>query len=184
MRTFHIGGTASIVVQTTVGAKNDGKLVFHDLRTVLNKEGDLVVMNRNGSIAVEGPKGRATEKYQVVYGAKLKFKEGKKVKAGQILVEWDPYTSAILTDVTGTVKFGDIIDGITVANRYPFAAKGALTTKLEGIVGGANGSVFLTNGSTEVIQMVVQALGGEDLNIVVADPTFEDILEFAAPEGS
>jgi len=77
-----------------------------------------------------------------------------------------------------------IIDGISQANRYPFAAKGGLTSKLEGIVGVEDGSVFLTNGSTEVIQMVVQGLGGEDLNIVVADPTFEDILEFAAPEGS
>ncbi len=122
MRTFHIGGTASrIVEQTTVEAKNDGTLRFYDLRTVRNRDGDQVVMNRHGYIAIQDSSGREKEKYPLVYGAKLKAEEGKKIKAGQVLVEWDPYTSAILTDVGGKVKFGDIIDGVTVREEVDSA---------------------------------------------------------------
>ncbi|MCI0424029.1 MAG: DNA-directed RNA polymerase subunit beta', partial [Acidobacteria bacterium] len=110
MRTFHIGGTASRVSeQSTLDAKNDGALKFINLTTVQNKEGDLVVMNRNGLIAVVDEKGREKEKYSVVYGAKIKFREGDDVKVGDSLVEWDPYTYAILTEVGGTVQFKDLV---------------------------------------------------------------------------
>ena len=111
MRTFHIGGTASRVSeQSTLEAKNDGVLKFINLTTVQNKAGDLVVMNRNGLIAIVDEKGREKEKYSVVYGAKIKFKEGDDVKEGDSLVEWDPYTYAILTEVGGTVQFKDLVD--------------------------------------------------------------------------
>ncbi len=124
MRTFHIGGTASRrAEQTTLEARNEGHLKFLSVNTVANKEGDLVVMNRNGEIAVvdypEGEKGRERERerYPVVYGAKLKKKDGAKVKPGDLLAEWDPYTIPILTEVTGTVKFGDIVEAITMEER-------------------------------------------------------------------
>src|SRR5262249_51135782 len=51
------------------------------------------------------------------YGAKLKRKNGAKVKAGELLAEWDPYTLPMLTEVTGTVKFGDILEGVTMEER-------------------------------------------------------------------
>jgi DNA-directed RNA polymerase subunit beta' len=122
MRTFHIGGTASrIVEQTTLEAKNAGEVRYIDLKTVQNQQGDWVVMNRNGSIAIIDAKGRERERYQVVYGAKLKAQEGDKVSGGQTLVEWDPYTMAILTDASGRVKFGDIIEGVTVREEVDTA---------------------------------------------------------------
>jgi DNA-directed RNA polymerase subunit beta' len=118
MRTFHIGGTASRVSeQSTLDAKNDGSLKFINLTTVQNKEGDLVVMNRNGLIAIVDEKGREKEKYSVVYGAKIKFKEGDDVKEGDSLVEWDPYTYAILTEVGGTVQFKDLVDAVTMTEE-------------------------------------------------------------------
>ncbi len=118
MRTFHIGGTASRVSeQSTLDAKNHGTLKFINLTTVKNKNGDLVVMNRNGLIAVVDEKGREKERYSVVYGAKIKFKEGEDVKEGDGLVEWDPYTYAILTEVGGTVQFKDLVDGATMAEE-------------------------------------------------------------------
>ena len=124
MRTFHIGGTASRrAEQTTLEARNDGYLKFINLNTVSNKEGDLVVMNRNGEVAIvdypEGEKGRARERerYPVVYGAKLKKKDGAKMKAAELLAEWDPYTIPILTEVTGTAKFGDIVEAVTMEER-------------------------------------------------------------------
>ena len=124
MRTFHIGGTASRrAEQTTLESRNDGALKFINVSTVVNKDGDLVVMNRNGEIAIvdypEGEKGRERERerYPVVYGAKFKKKDGSKIKAGELLAEWDPYTIPILTEVGGTVKFGDVIQAITMEEK-------------------------------------------------------------------
>jgi len=71
-------------------------------------------MNRNGSIAITDAKGREREKYSVVYGAKLKIKNGQKVDAGQLLVEWDPYSLPIITEVGGRIALGDIVEGISV----------------------------------------------------------------------
>ncbi|HMK49158.1 MAG TPA: DNA-directed RNA polymerase subunit beta' [Thermodesulfovibrionales bacterium] len=115
MRTFHIGGAASKVVeQTVLEAKNSGIIKFININTVKNREGLLVVMNRNGSIAVVDSKGREKEKYSVVYGAKLMVKEGQKVALAQKLVEWDPYSMPILTELGGRIAHGDIIEGVTV----------------------------------------------------------------------
>ncbi|MDA8168137.1 MAG: DNA-directed RNA polymerase subunit beta' [Nitrospiraceae bacterium] len=115
MRTFHIGGAASKVVeQTTLEAKNSGTIKFINLNTVRNREGMLVVMNRNGSIAVTDSKGREKEKYTLVYGAKLLLKDGDKIEAGQRIVEWDPYSTPIITETGGKVAFGDILEGVTV----------------------------------------------------------------------
>ncbi|UCD36177.1 MAG: DNA-directed RNA polymerase subunit beta', partial [Nitrospiraceae bacterium] len=115
MRTFHIGGTATrLVEQTILEAKNGGTVKFIELSTVKNREGHLIVMNRNGGIAITDAKGREREKYSVVYGAKLKIKNGQKVDAGQLLVEWDPYSLPIITEVGGRIALGDIVEGVSV----------------------------------------------------------------------
>ncbi|PYP83617.1 MAG: DNA-directed RNA polymerase subunit beta' [Candidatus Angelobacter sp. Gp1-AA117] len=115
MRTFHIGGTASRVSeQSRLEARNNGMARFINLQTVKSKTGDLVVMNRAGSIAIVDDKGREKERYSVVYGAKLKVQEGQQVNLGTILVEWDPYTFAILTEIGGTVQFKDLQEGVTL----------------------------------------------------------------------
>jgi DNA-directed RNA polymerase subunit beta' len=115
MRTFHIGGTASRVSeQSRLDAKNNGTVRFVGLQTVKAKSGDLVVMNRQGSIAVVDDKNRERERYSVVYGAKLKVNEGDAVTLGQVMVEWDPYTFAILTEIGGTVQFKDLQEGVTL----------------------------------------------------------------------
>ncbi|MEN8264264.1 MAG: DNA-directed RNA polymerase subunit beta' [Nitrospirota bacterium] len=115
MRTFHIGGTATrLVEQTVLEAKSSGTIKFIDLSTVKDREGSLIVMNRNGSIAIVDAKGREREKYSVVYGAKLKVKKGAKVDAGQLLVEWDPYSLPIITEVGGRIALGDITEGVSV----------------------------------------------------------------------
>ena len=115
MRTFHIGGAASKVVeQTVLEAKNAGAVKFINLTTVKNREGLHVVMNRNGAIAIVDSKGREREKYSVVYGAKLLLKDGSKVEIGQRLVEWDPYATPILTEVGGRIALGDIVEGVSV----------------------------------------------------------------------
>lgn len=115
MRTFHIGGAASKVVeQTILEAKNSGTIKFINISTVKNREGLLVVMNRNGGIAVVDAKGREKEKYSVVYGAKLMVNNGQKVEMGQKLVEWDPYSTPILTEIGGKIALGDMVEGATI----------------------------------------------------------------------
>jgi len=118
MRTFHIGGTASRrAEQTTLECRIDGRVKFINLKSVKNREGNLIVMNRNGEIAILDKNGRERRRYSVIYGAKLKVKEGQKVKEGEILAEWDPYSIPVLTEVSGRVKFGDIIEGATMQEQ-------------------------------------------------------------------
>jgi DNA-directed RNA polymerase subunit beta' len=131
MRTFHIGGTASKVVeQTVVEGKHAGFLKFMSFDAkkntdhhnpgiaVKNKEGEWVVMNRNAKIAIYDENGREREKYPVVYGARIKIKDGGRVEIGQRLVEWDPYSLSILTDVGGKVAYGDITEGVTMKEEF------------------------------------------------------------------
>ncbi len=118
MRTFHIGGTASRrAEQTTLECRIDGRVKFINLKSVKNREGNLIVMNRNGEIAIVDENGRERRRYSVIYGAKLKVKDGQKVKEGEILAEWDPYSIPVLTEISGRVKFGDIIEGVTMQEQ-------------------------------------------------------------------
>ena len=131
MRTFHIGGTASKVVeQTVLEAKHAGVLRFMSFDAkknadihnngiaVRNKAGEWVVMNRNAKIAIYDETGREREKYPVMYGAKIKLKDGERAEVGQKLVEWDPYSLLILTDVGGRVAYGDILEGVTMKDEF------------------------------------------------------------------
>ena len=119
MRTFHIGGTASRVSeQNTLDARHSGNVRYEGLQVVETHKGtdkaQLIVMNRSGSLVVADSKGRDRERYPIVYGARLKVRDGQKVEQGQVIVEWDPYTFSILTEEPGVAKFKDILDGITV----------------------------------------------------------------------
>jgi DNA-directed RNA polymerase subunit beta' len=115
MRTFHIGGTATrLAEQTTVECKTAGTVQFTHLKTVKTAAGDLVVMNRNGAISIVDDKGRKKETYPAVYGAKLKAEDGQRVTTGTTLMEWDPFTLAILTEHSGKVIIRDVIEGITM----------------------------------------------------------------------
>jgi len=118
MRTFHIGGAATrISEQSTQDAKSDGFVKFLAIATVRNAKGDLIAMNRTGILAIVDEKGREKERYPVVYGAKILFDDGAKVKSNQILLEWDPYTFSILTEVSGAVHFKDLAEGLTLQEQ-------------------------------------------------------------------
>jgi DNA-directed RNA polymerase subunit beta' len=115
MRTFHIGGTATrIEEESTILSKNAGVVKHLSLQTVTDKDGALVVMNRNGSLVILDKKGREKERYSVVYGARLMVKDGQDIEPGQKILEWDPYTFSILTEFGGRVSFKDIVEGLTM----------------------------------------------------------------------
>ncbi len=115
MRTFHFGGTASRVSeQSQHHVRNPGRVKYLNVKTVESKAGDYVVINRNGKLLIVDTKGRELERYALTYGSHLLVPEGSAVEPGQAVVEWDPFTSAVLTEVAGKVQFHDIIEGENV----------------------------------------------------------------------
>ena len=118
MRTFHIGGTASRrAEQTALEARHEGHVKFINMHRAVNSRNETVVMSRNSEIAIHDEHGRDREVNPVIYGTKLKVKEGQKIKAGDVLAEWDPYTIPIITEASGAVKFGDIEEGKTMREQ-------------------------------------------------------------------
>jgi DNA-directed RNA polymerase subunit beta' len=119
MRTFHIGGTASRrVEQADIRARVEGTVKFIDLNLAKNSEGAVVAMNRRGGkIVLISDSGRELESFPVIYGAHLHIRDGHKVKPGDQLATWDPFTTPIITEVDGTVKFGDIVPGRTMQEK-------------------------------------------------------------------
>jgi len=119
MRTFHIGGAASRrAEQSTLENKTKGTLKFLNVNTVVNKEGFLIVMNRNGEIAVLDAQGREREKYSVVYGAKILKKDGESLEKGTLVAEWDPYLTPIISEASGRVQLEDIEEGVTMQEQF------------------------------------------------------------------
>lgn len=115
MRTFHVGGTARFEQETKHIASMDGTVKYlGDLTVIRNRAGELISMKRQSELALLDDRGREVARYQVVYGAHLHVENGQKVKEDDLLVTWDPFTFAILTEVKGTVKYQDLKEGKTV----------------------------------------------------------------------
>ncbi len=118
MRTFHIGGAASRVSeQSTQDTRFGGFAKFIDIVTVRDKRGNLVAMNRNGILGIVDDKGRERERYPVVYGAKINVADGDRVEPNQILLEWDPFAFSILTEISGTIHYKDMVEGETIQEQ-------------------------------------------------------------------
>jgi DNA-directed RNA polymerase subunit beta' len=118
MRTFHIGGTASRrAEQSFHTARGKGWVRFDNMKSVVDRFGELVNLSRQAELVIVSEKGIERERYPLTYGAHVKVREGQEVEAGQTLAEWDPFTNAMLTEVGGRIKFGDILDNVTVQER-------------------------------------------------------------------
>jgi len=117
MRTFHVGGTARLSQETKHVAAMDGTVKFlnpNDMKVIKNRQGDFVSLRRQSEIALIDDRGREVARYAVVYGAQIHVKDGQKVKEDDVLVTWDPFTFAILSEVSGTIKYQDLKEGKTV----------------------------------------------------------------------
>lgn len=113
MRTFHIGGTAQVADQSYIETNYDGIIELRNANVVQDSTGTLIVMGRNVQIAVMGEDGTERAAHRLTYGTRLRVKEGDKVERGQRLCEWDPYTLPIITEVSGTVKYEDLVEGVS-----------------------------------------------------------------------
>ncbi len=118
MRTFHIGGTASrSVEQAEVRCQHGGTVQFQNMHYVQNTAGTMIVMNRNAAVSIIGSQGRERERYQINYGAQIFVKEGSEIDPDTLIANWDPYTIPIVSEIGGVVKFGDILEGVTMQER-------------------------------------------------------------------
>ncbi|MGY4461411.1 hypothetical protein ACVWYI_005371 [Bradyrhizobium sp. LB13.1] len=115
MRTFHIGGAAQLNEQSFVESNFDGKIVIRNKAIARNSDGHLVAMVRNMVIAIVDADGTERATHRIQYGSRLHIDEGDMVKRGQRIVEWDPYTRPLLTEVEGTIGFEDLVEGQSIS---------------------------------------------------------------------
>ena len=117
MRTFHIGGAAQVNEQSNIDAMADGTFEYRGVRIIADKAGRRVSLSRQGEIAIVDADGRERAVHRIPYGAYLLFDDGAKVKQGDRLVEWDPFTAPVITETGGIVKYQDLIEGQTLTEQ-------------------------------------------------------------------
>ena len=147
MRTFHIGGAASrTAADNNIVVKSMGTVRLSNVKTVVNKDGNLVAVSRSGEIGVIDDQGREKERYKLPYGAVISIKNDESVEPGKEVAAWDPHTHPIVTEVAGTVDFVDFVDGSTI------------NTKIDDMTGLS---------STEVTDPSTRGAGAKDLNPMI-----------------
>jgi len=119
LRTFHTGGVASrAILEREQRATYAGKVQYRDINAVSIKRSggaeEIVALKRNGEIVILDAKDRELDRFKVPYGAVVLVDDGKKVKAGAVLFQWDPHRTPILAEVAGLIRFVDIIEGETI----------------------------------------------------------------------
>jgi len=117
MRTFHIGGAAAVKEQSYIEAAAPTKAQLKNCSTVKNSQGVQIVMTRNAELNLIDGQGRERARHRIPYGAKLLVKDKAKVKKGDRMAEWDPYTLPIITEKPGVANYMDLVDGISVLDR-------------------------------------------------------------------
>lgn len=115
MRTFHIGGAAQISEQSFIESNFDGKIKFKGKNIAKNTENHTVAMVRNMVVAVVDPDGTERAHHRIPYGARMRIEDGAKIKRGDRIAEWDPYTRPILTEVEGEIAFEGMVDGLSMS---------------------------------------------------------------------
>lgn len=158
MRTFHIGGAASrATAVNNVQVKTKGRIKLHNIKTVKHHAKDnLIAVSRSGELTIIDEHGRERERYKVPYGAMLSVKDGDMTEPGQVVAEWDPHTHPIISEVTGTLQFVDLIEGITMTRQ---------TDEITGL-----SSIVVSNPKQRIV-------GGKELRPMVklVDPEGNDI---------
>jgi DNA-directed RNA polymerase subunit beta' len=170
MRTFHVGGTASrSVEQAELQTHIGGEVAFSNLHSVENAAGTQIVMNRNAEIVIKDELGRERERFKVNYGAQLLVKEDDTVARDTILADWDAYTIPIVTEIGGIIKYGDIIEGITMQE------------KVDAVTGRSSMAITHSTGSTQLNpRITVKNERGKTMKL----PGSEAFARYSLPVGS
>jgi DNA-directed RNA polymerase subunit beta' len=132
MRTFHIGGTAAREIErSSITAQHTGRIALSRVKHIKNALGQLIIMGKSGQVSIVDEQGREREKYNLPSGAKLFVAAGEEVRKDMILAEWDPFNEPFVTDVSGVLKFTDILEGKTYQEKVDETTKRATQTIIE-----------------------------------------------------
>ena len=149
MRTFHMGGIASgLVEQPYAIAKQDGIVKLTRVRTVKNNEGNEVVLSRKGQLIIESPDGRELQSQNLEYGTTILVADKQQVKKNKKLAEWDPNSKVLITEKGGIVKYVDLIDNVTIQESFDEAT--------------GKSSRMVTESRTEKYQPALSIVDAED----------------------
>ena len=115
MRTFHVGGTASIKQESHIISNTSGIIKIINKNLLVDSKKNLVIMGRNTQLSIETENGVQKALYKVPYGSKLFYQGDEKIKKGDKICEWDPYTTPVIAEKSGIANYVDLIDGISIA---------------------------------------------------------------------
>ncbi len=118
MRTFHIGGAAQVAEQSVLESAHDGSVRLVNRNTVKNPQGELIVMGRGMQVVILDAEGKERQSFKLSFGSKLKVNDGATVSRGDRVAEWDPYSTPIITEVAGTVRFEDLVENVSVRDDF------------------------------------------------------------------
>ncbi len=154
MRTFHIGGAAARgkIEQSSLENRFEGRVKLDNTKIVKKKDGTVVVMNRHGVLKIVDDSGREKEQYNLTYGAFLKVADGQRVERQTLLAEWDPYAIPIVTEVSGVVQYGDIVDGVTMEEKLDEVTGLSRRMVIESRDAGARPRISILDGATDEVK--------------------------------
>ena len=128
MRTFHIGGAATVNAESTIESGAEGTVRLENDNVVTDSRGRRIVMSRNLEVVVDDENGKERWRTRLTYGSRLFLDAGAEVKKGDKIAEWDPYTLPIITEQSGTVRLVDLVEGISVRDEVDEAT--GITSKV------------------------------------------------------
>ncbi len=115
MRTFHVGGTASVKQESQIVSNSEGIIKIVNTNLLEDSKKNLIVMGRNTELSIEDENKLQVASYKIPYGSKLFFQNGDKIKKGVKICEWDPYTTPVIAEKDGIANYVDLIDGVSLA---------------------------------------------------------------------
>ncbi len=131
MRTFHVGGTASIKQDSQILSSTDGVLKIINTNLIEDSKKNLIVMGRNTQLSIEDDNGLQKAVYKVPYGSRLFFQNGDKIKKNNKICEWDPYTTPVIAETSGNANYMDLIDGVSIAETVDDATGISIKTVID-----------------------------------------------------
>ena len=114
MRTFHIGGTAQVMDRSYIESNVEGTVKIRNYSVASDSNKNKIAMSRNLTVVIHDEEDREKAVHHIKFGAKLFVDEGSKIKPGERIAEWDPYSRPILAESDGIIHFEDLIDGVSV----------------------------------------------------------------------
>jgi DNA-directed RNA polymerase subunit beta' len=156
MRTFHIGGAASVADKSDAEAAHDSRVEYVNPQVVKRADGRFIVVGRHMEVNLFDGDGRLRQTFKPTYGTRLHIGDGGEIKRGEKLADWDPFAQPIVSEYSGTVKFEDVIDGQT-AREDTDEATGISSRSIVDFRAGSRGpdlrpSVVLLDGSGQPVK--------------------------------